>query len=423
MEHLQHFDLTRDPFSIEPDLRVYFDSPSHCDAQRRVERGLRQMKGLTVLTGEGGTGKTLLSRRMFNGLEEEIFEASLMVMLPGAAEAAQVLKRFARQLGVEEPAEDRGALMAQIYEMLAAVREEGRQSVLILDDAHLLGRSDMAEIGGLLNLEYEERRLLSLLLVGLPELDDPLLRDAGLESRVDVRVRLQPLDEPYAAAYLLHRLQSVGGRPDLLLPDAISALFRLGDGRPRLMNTLADNALFEAFLAKRAQIAGSDVERAAADLGIGDARERPMPAAEVTPEVEALSAAVEPPAAPLLPAPEALLELELGSGQELPQNADSREDFQTLLNTPANADDDLQSLLVEAERDELGLSGTLDLDEEVEAVLAGDAPSGSLPAFEAQDGSHAAMAELTRVAFPDDGPPKDESSDELDDLFVELIED
>ena len=96
MEHLQHFGLTQDPFSNDPDLRFFFESGSHRDAQCRVERGLRQHKGLTLLTGDGGMGKTLLARRILEALEEEVFEASLLVILPGAADATGILQRFAR---------------------------------------------------------------------------------------------------------------------------------------------------------------------------------------------------------------------------------------------------------------------------------------------------------------------------------------
>ena len=102
MEHLQHFGMVYDPFGNDPDLRFYYESASHRDAERRVERGLRQNKGLTVLTGQTGTGKTLLTRRLFEGLEEEIFDATLLVLLPGAADAQTVLRRFAHQLDVEQ---------------------------------------------------------------------------------------------------------------------------------------------------------------------------------------------------------------------------------------------------------------------------------------------------------------------------------
>ncbi|MFO0687615.1 MAG: AAA family ATPase [Myxococcota bacterium] len=268
MEHLHHFGLSQDPFSNESDLRLYVDTPSHRDAQRRVERGLRQHKGLTLLTGEGGMGKTLLARRMLDGLEEEIFEATLLVMLPGAADAMGIFQRFARQLGADEPARDRAGVLSQIFERLAIVREDGRHAVLIVDDAQVMSPQVFAELGGLLSLEYEDRRLMSMLLVGSPALDRQIRGDASLFPRVDVRVRIQPLDLRSATAYLMHRLSVARGRPELIPGATMEALYKFGRGRPRLLNTLADNALFEAYLAGRHAIEPGDVERAAADLGV-----------------------------------------------------------------------------------------------------------------------------------------------------------
>ncbi len=269
MEHLQHFGLSQDPFSNEPDLRFWFESAVHRHAQLRVERGLRQHKGLTLLTGDGGMGKTLLSRRILDDLEEEVFEATLLVMLPGAADATGILQRFARQIGCEEPAQDRAGLLGQIYEQLAIVREDGRHAVLMIDDAQIMTPEVLAELGGLLNLEYEEKRLLSMLLVGSSDLDALVQNDPGMAPRVEVRVQLQPLESDNMRAYVEHRLQAVGGGMELFPEQALEALFKFGRGRPRLLNTLADNALFEAYLAGRPALDAGDVERAAADLGIG----------------------------------------------------------------------------------------------------------------------------------------------------------
>ena len=269
MEHLHHFGLTQDPFSNEPDLRFYFESASHRDAQRRVERGIRQYKGLTLLTAEGGMGKTLLARRILESLEEEVFEAALLVMLPGAADATSVIQRFARQIGCESPAADRATLIAQLYEQLAIIREDGRHAVLLIDDTQILSPVDFAELTGLLNLEYEDRRLLSMCLVGSPELDRLVQNDSGIQPRIDVRVQMQPLDMANSTAYLQHRLALAQGAPEILPAAAMEALYKLGRGRPRLLNTLADNALYEAFLAGRSAIDPADVERAAFDLGIG----------------------------------------------------------------------------------------------------------------------------------------------------------
>ena len=269
VEHLQHFGLAQDPFSNEPDLRFFFESASHRDAQRRVERGLRQHKGLTLLTGEGGMGKTLLARRILDSLEEEVFEATLLVMLRGAADANGVLQRFVRQLGTEDPSADRAALLAQIYEQLAIIREDGRHAVLMIDDAQVMTPEVFAELGGLLNLEYEDRRMVSMLFIGSPELDALVQRDASMAPRIDVRVQLHPLSSENAGAYVAQRLAFVGASTDLVPATALDALYKFGRGRPRLINTLADNALFEAYLAGRSRLEPGDIERAAMDLGVG----------------------------------------------------------------------------------------------------------------------------------------------------------
>lgn len=400
MEHLQHFGLTQDPFSNESDLRLYFESPSHRDAQRRVERGLRQHKGLTLLTGEGGTGKTLLARRILDGLEEELFEATLLVMLPGAADAMGIFQRFARQLGAEEPARDRAGVLGQIYERLAIVREDGRHAVLIVDDAQVMTPQVFAELGGLLSLEYEDRRLMSMMFVGSPELDRQIQNDASLFPRVDVWVRIQPLDAQSASAYLMHRLRVARGGPELISPATLDALYKFGRGRPRLLNTLADNALFEAYLAGRYAIDPGDVERAAADLGIDrEASEqgasRAMPGASPTMNRSVASArmVVGPtPAAPTAPPVRgSVFDLgpDMGFDEELPAGA-----------WDAHAVDEIDLDLLAPEP-----ARAMRMAHPVPAARSN--PKTAAPAASVQPMRSAALS---------DGAP------ELDGLFVELIE-
>jgi type II secretory pathway predicted ATPase ExeA len=107
VEHLQHFGLSEDPFRNEPRLRDFFDTPVSRDALARLDRGLRQSKGLLVLTGDVGAGKTMIVRQLLDHLEEEVFEASMLVVLNGAADAGWMLSRFAKQLGLEEPEAER----------------------------------------------------------------------------------------------------------------------------------------------------------------------------------------------------------------------------------------------------------------------------------------------------------------------------
>jgi len=207
-------------------------------------------------------------RRLLECLEEEVFEASMMVVLDGAADASWMLKRFVRQLGIEDPAPEREGMIAQIYDQLAIVREDGRHPVLIIDDAHALAKHGaLAEVCSLLKLEYEDRRLLTLVLAGPAELDQSLSADPSLAHRIDVRVELAALNPEAVAGYLAHRVSQVGGSPAIIDAGALAALHALGRGYPGLMNTLADNALFEAFICGRNQMTRVDVERAHRDLG------------------------------------------------------------------------------------------------------------------------------------------------------------
>jgi general secretion pathway protein A len=298
VDHLRHFGLVEDPFRDEPRVRDYCETQAAREALLRLERGLRQGRGLGVLTGEPGSGRSMLLRRMLEGLEEEVFESSLLVVLPGASEVGALIARFAKHLGIEAPAAERQALLLQVYEQLAIVREDGRQAVLLVDDADVLGGAvALAELCGLLRLEYEDRRLLSLLLAGSPALDGALASDPSLCQRIDFRARLRGLEPEEADHLLSHRLRRAGGDPALLDPGAYAALHRLGQGLPGRMGRLADNALFEAFLCDRRHVTRADVERAWADLDPGAA------AAAAPPEPRRESARREAPPRPPEPKP------------------------------------------------------------------------------------------------------------------------
>ncbi len=268
MEHLREFGLSRDPFVNDPVLQFYYESPVHRGAERRLMRGIAQHKGLCLLLGEPGAGKSMLVRHLLEELEEEAYEASLLSIVRGDADAQWLLARVAARLGVEEPAETPLETLAQCYDRLSAFREEGRRPVIVVDDAQRLrDPACMAALRALLELEYEDHHLLTLILVGEPGLDAVVALDPALPHRLDMRVTLDPFDVPTATAYLAHRVSTAGGHPTLLQPETVQAIQVLGRGLPRRMNTLADNALFEAHLSSRTQVLPEDVERAAEALG------------------------------------------------------------------------------------------------------------------------------------------------------------
>jgi general secretion pathway protein A len=372
VEHLHHFKLAEDPFRNEPLLRYLFESRQQEEVLRRMDRAVRQAKGLCVLIGDVGSGKTMAVRQLFENLEEEVFEASMMVVLNGAADATWMLKRFAKQLGIEEPASERETLIADVYERLAIIREDGRHAVLIIDDAQALASPEtLAEVCGILKLEYEDRRLLSLVLAGTPLLDEALASNPILSHRVDVKVHLKPLDPETAAAYLSHRVRRAGGDPAIFDAEAVAALHARGRGIPGLMNTLADNALFEAFLCGRHGVTAKDVERAHRDLGW------------------------ESPAAAVPPAP-----------------ASTPEPFAASESPRSVADDSLHTALE-------------DLDSELEAVFepTPTAPNAGAPVDPTSPDAIRSFASAAPAPFvPREGPPKEEP-EPPEDLLVELLDD
>ena len=269
MEHLSHFGLSRDPFANDSRVSLFFEHEAFTNAERRLLRGANQGKGLCLVTGSGGSGKTMLVRHLLESLEEEAYEAVLLIPMPGISDGRWILDRFARQLGVEEPAEELAMLLGQLYEQLAMVREDGRKAVLIVDEAQVLVEQKLlSELRGLLNLEYEDRRLLTIVLAGLPDLAKEIAESAALAERVEIRVEIPPLDPQSSVRYLHDRIRAVDGDPKILEPGATDAIVTLASGNPRRLNILADNSLFEAYLAGRTNAAVQDVARAASDLGL-----------------------------------------------------------------------------------------------------------------------------------------------------------
>ncbi len=282
MEHLQHFGLSDDPFRNELRQRDTFQTPSSKDALTRLERGVRLQRGLMLFTGDVGVGKSQVLRQLLESLEEEVFEACMVVVLDREADTHWLLTRFAKLLGVEEPAAERDAVLAQVYEQLAIVREEGRQTVLIVEGADALAESGaLADVCALLKLEYEERRLFSLLLAGGPRLAEAVAADPDIAGRIELNVTMQPLDATAGNFYVHKRLEQAGGDTSVFDPAAVAAVCEAAGGRPGRINVVADNALFEAFLAGRRSVAAEDVARAFAQLGGSAAA---LPAAAAAPD-------------------------------------------------------------------------------------------------------------------------------------------
>ncbi len=269
MSYSEHFGLQREPFSNAPDARFYYDSEQHSQALLRLMYAVDSNKGLAVTIGGVGTGKTTLARRMLGNLPEDRYESSLLVMVHSGITPEWILTRIAMQLGVDDPAPHRLQLLKQLYDRLLEIDAEGRKAVVLIDEAQMLQtRELMEEFRGLLNLEIPGKKLLNIVFFGLPEVEECLRLDEPLAQRVAVKFHLQSLALETTEAYVKHRLRVAGARKMLFDADAVPVIHRYAGGVPRLINTLCDNCLFEAFLRKSDIVDLKIVHSAAGDLGL-----------------------------------------------------------------------------------------------------------------------------------------------------------
>ena len=257
------FSLSRNPFEISPDPYFLFPSDRHKDALASIYYGIRRRKGFVVMTGEVGTGKTLLVRCLLELLNRQ--QVSFANVFNPLLSGAEFLRYVVGDLGLKSPDNSKSSLLASLNEFLIGRYRKGLCTVLIVDEAQCLLPEVLEEIRLLTNLETPQEKLLQILLVGQPELeerlDSPELRQ--LKQRIALRSRLEAFDDRETREYIVQRLRRAGmaeGAESVFPADTISAVYQYSRGIPRLINTLCENALIVAF-ARQTKRVGPDMVR------------------------------------------------------------------------------------------------------------------------------------------------------------------
>jgi general secretion pathway protein A len=269
MSYEEFFQLKEQPFSNTPDSRFYFESQQHAQAMLRLLHAARTMKGLALLVGDIGTGKTTLARKMLDNLDEKEFESALLVVVHSAITPEWLLRKTALQMGVKDLADGKIELLSQLYQRLLEIHESGRKAVVLVDEAQMLqSRELMEEFRGLLNLEMPGEKMITFIFFALPIIDQYLSLDEPLKQRVAVKFKLGSMKPAATAAYIRHRLKVAGSDRELFSAEAMTIIHQFSRGIPRLINIICDNALFEAFLMKQEVINESMINSVAEDLGL-----------------------------------------------------------------------------------------------------------------------------------------------------------
>jgi MSHA biogenesis protein MshM len=268
----EHFKLREPPFSLTPDTSYYFNHSGHQEALNVLLVALRTGEGFIKITGEVGTGKTLLCRKFLNALEENFVSA----YLPNPLLAPQeLLQEVARELGLEAPdAASSPQLLQLLTTHLLQFSARGQRVVICIDEAQAMPEESLEALRLLSNLETEKSKLLQIILFGQPELNERLAQRSlrQLLQRITFSYHLQPLEREEFDAYVNHRLLIAGHQGgNLFRPQALKTIYRASHGIPRLVNILCHKALMVAYgqggrVVDKGQVLAAVRDTAGADL-------------------------------------------------------------------------------------------------------------------------------------------------------------
>lgn len=275
MDYLEYYKLKVHPFTNVVDNKFYYSSPQYKDALVKLKYAVDTKKGLVVVIGDIGAGKTTLARKLLEELDEDRYEATLLVIIHSSVSSEWLLKKFALQLGVKDTKEDsKIELLSQIYRRLLEINDSGKTAVLLMDEVQMLKSKEiMEEFRGLLNMEMPGGKMINLVFFGLPDLEDVLSLDEPLKQRVAMKIAIKPFSENDTRAYIRHRLKIAESSDELFTDIAIREVYGYSHGVPRLINTICDNALLEGYLFKTKTIDESVIRAVAIDLGLNGEKE------------------------------------------------------------------------------------------------------------------------------------------------------
>jgi type II secretory pathway predicted ATPase ExeA len=264
----RHFGFTQAPFNITPDPSFLYPSASHREGLAQLMYGINARRGFVVLTGEVGTGKTTLIRSLLDQLAENTQTALIFSAITSPLD---LLRYVCEEFKLIEPMRelrDTHDYICLLNEFLLQRYREGDNAALIIDEAQNLSADVLESIRLLSNFETTKDKLLQILLVGQPELNDRLntsqLRQ--LRQRVALRHHLRPLSLSECQEYIASRLKQAGGNSCLFVPKAIEGIHQYSGGIPRLINVMCDNAMINAYALDKKEIDPLLIQEVAADL-------------------------------------------------------------------------------------------------------------------------------------------------------------
>jgi general secretion pathway protein A len=264
--YLEHWNLKLLPFENVPNPAFFYPSPTHEEALERLKYAIHCGKGAAMITGGVGCGKTILSRALIKILEKERYHVAAMTnpLLAPVAFLHSVMCSFKESFGNATP---KAKLWNELEDRLRRNMERGKGSVLIIDEAQAItDRRTLDELRMLLNLQTDEKFMLTLILLGQLELNHLVEGMEPLKQRIAIKYRLNPLSLTDVDGYIGHRLRLAGRNQSTFSAEALETIHACTQGIPREINNLCDRSLLAGYLANIERVDKAFVDKAWQDL-------------------------------------------------------------------------------------------------------------------------------------------------------------
>jgi general secretion pathway protein A len=243
--YLEYWGLQKYPFENVPDPEFMFYSPEHKEALTRLLYAVKRNKGAVLLTGEVGCGKTMLSRVFIQQLAESEFDIGLITN--PALSPIDFLKEALNQIGLNSQSNSKPELLNILNIAMVENMKKGRSTLFVIDEAQMISAETFEEIRLLLNFQLNDRFLLTLVLIGQPELRDKIRAFKQLDQRIANRYHLNPLNAENTRTYIAIRLETAGRANNMFTPAAVDEIYNHSEGVPRIINNICDLALLVGF--------------------------------------------------------------------------------------------------------------------------------------------------------------------------------
>ena len=268
----QHFGLNRSPFSIEPDPDFLWLGEKHQEGLSVLRYGILENKGFLLLTGDIGTGKTVLIRSLLADLPGDVTVATIQDPSLTLLDFFNILSY---ELGMASAIDGKADFLVKFKKFVRSVYDSRKGLLVIIDEAQRLTTELLDEIRVLSNIDCDNRKLVSIFFVGQIEFNQMLMDpcNRALRQRISVNYHLVPLNLEETDAYIRHRLKVAGTEKELFIPEAVHEIFMFSNGTPRLINILCDRALITGYSRDVSRVSPAMIRECAKELDISSGAE------------------------------------------------------------------------------------------------------------------------------------------------------